>query len=79
MGTEQKEPGKVRGQGLPKLQEGTKVRMQNPHTKRWDQLGTILHARDSGRYYIIECENDANVIHNRLHLKPVAQKGIVAS
>ncbi len=67
------------GQVLPELQEGTKVRMQNPHTKRWDQLGTVLHARDSGRSYIIECENDANVICNRHHLKPVATKGIVAS
>ncbi len=79
VGAEQKDLGKVVGQVLPKLQEGTKVRMQNPHTKRWDQLGTILHARDSGRSYIIEHENDANVIRNRHHLKPVATKGIVAS
>ncbi len=34
VGAEQKEPGEVIGQGLPKLQEGTQVRMQNPHTKR---------------------------------------------
>ncbi len=79
VGAEQKEPGKVIGQVLPKLQEGTKVRMQNPHTKRWDQSSTILQARVCGTSYIIEQENDANVICNRHPLKPVKTKGIFAS
>ncbi len=61
MEAEEREPGKVLGQVLSKLQEGTKVRMQNPHTKKWNQFGTILHSRDSGRSYTI------GIVASQLH------------
>ena len=35
------------------LQPGDKVRVQDPHSKRWTQKGTVISRRDTGRSYEI--------------------------
>jgi hypothetical protein len=37
-----------------KFRVGEKVRLQNNKTKRWDDTGTILVIRDSGRSYLVK-------------------------
>ena len=57
------------------LQEGEKVILRSPHTKRWDQEGIILKSRDDrGRSYFIQVGHKTYV-RNRRHLKPLALEG----
>ena len=59
------------------LQPGTKVRIQDPHSKRWTQKGRIISCRDSSRSYFIELEEEdgdivqKQVLRNRRFLKKI--------
>jgi hypothetical protein len=49
------------------------VRLQNDKNKRWDDTGTILVIRDSGRSYLVERDiSGDSVIRNNVFLKRLA-------
>jgi hypothetical protein len=56
-----------------KLRIGEKVRLQNDKTKRWDDTGTILVIRDSGRSYLVERDiSGDSVVINNIYSKRLA-------
>ena len=56
-----------------KFQVGEKVRLQNDKNKRWDDTGTILVIRDSGRSYLVERDiSGDSVVRNNVFLKHLA-------
>lgn len=60
------QPGYV----LPDLKIGDRVRVQNPITRRWDQLGTIIEVLPNGRSYNIRLhEDDTKVRRSRRFIK----------
>ena len=49
------------------LQPGDKVRVQEPHSQRWTQKGTIVSCRDNNRsYYIDLYEEDGDTVEKRI-------------
>ena len=49
------------------LQPGDKVRVQEPHSQRWTQKGTIVSCRDNNRsYYIDLYEEDGDTMEKRI-------------
>ena len=54
---------------LPALKVGDSVRLQNPHTKDWAEVGTVVSQHDFGRSYDIRV-NGTVVRRNRRFLKP---------
>ena len=59
---------------LPILTPGTLVRIQNPHTKRWDEIGKVNRpTTKSKRSYVIERADSAPFVRNRRFLRPVAR------
>jgi hypothetical protein len=59
--------------GEKKFVVGEKVRLQNDMTKQWDDPGTILVFRDSGRSYLVKRDISGNsVVRNNIFLKPLA-------
>ena len=57
------------------LQPGDKVLVRQPHTKRWDQEGVIITARDDRqRSYQVQV-GLKSYIRNRRHLKPLKATG----
>jgi hypothetical protein len=56
-----------------KFKIGEKVCLQNDKTKRWDDTGTILVIRDSGRSYLVERDiSGDSVVRNNIYLKRLA-------
>jgi hypothetical protein len=56
-----------------KFRVGEKVRLQNDKNKRWDDTGTILVIRDSGRSYLVERDiSGDSVVRNNIYLKRLA-------
>ena len=54
---------------------GTRVRMQNPITRRWDNKGEIVSVRESGRSYGVQRdEGGVILIRNSRFLKPIADQ-----
>ena len=58
---------------LPPLAVGEKVRMQNPLTKKWDQVGTIESVHQYGRSYNVKCDF-GTMRRNRRFLRPSSEK-----
>ena len=54
---------------LPAFNVGDSVRLQNPHTKDWAEVGTVVSQHDFGRSYDIRV-NGTVVRRNRRFLKP---------
>ena len=59
---------------LPVLEIGTKVRIYNHKTSRWDMRGTIV-MRDTktNRSYRILTTNNVFIFRNRRYIKPISQ------
>ena len=59
---------------LPPLSCGTKVRVYNHKTSRWDIRGTVTF-RDprTGRSYRIRTTNDVFIFRNRRYIKPISR------
>jgi len=66
--TETKEDGR---RTLPPLRVGTRVRLQDPHSHRWDTQGRVETVRDNGRSYVILKDSGRFTTRNRRYIKPV--------
>ena len=55
---------------LPELAVGDKVRIQNPFTHAWDNLGLIKEIRSSGCSYQVEDNSGKLLLRNRRFLRP---------
>jgi hypothetical protein len=56
-----------------KFRVGEKVHLQNDKNKRWDDTGTILVIRDSGRSYLVERDiSGDSVVRNNIYFKRLA-------
>ena len=56
---------------LSQLRAGTKVRVQNPHTKKWDNHGEVVKRDSNGRSYDIRLSDGSETRRNRRFLKPI--------
>ena len=71
------EPRKERPVGtefeLSALVPGTRVRIQEPKTKRWENTGTVTRKHEHGRSYYVDIDDGpSDVWRNRKYLKPIA-------
>jgi hypothetical protein len=57
--------------GLPVLEAGTRVRLQEPLTKKWKQMGTVRSVRAAGRSYYVQTDDGQTYMRNRRFLKLV--------
>lgn len=55
---------------LVELPIGTAVRLQNPVTKRWDVIGSVVEMRPSKRSYFIDVDG-VRMLRNRRFIKPI--------
>ena len=60
-----------RSKGLPPLSIDSQVYMQDPLTKRWDAVATVVESRESGQSYVVN-SNGRNYLRNRIFLRPVS-------
>ena len=59
---------------LSVLEPGTRVRLQNPKSKRWEDTGTVTRKHEHGRSYWVDVDDGAaGVWRNRKYLKPLPQ------
>ena len=59
---------------LPILEVGTRVRIYNHKTSRWDMRGTIvMRDTNTNRSYRILTTNDVFIFRNRRYIKPISQ------
>ena len=57
---------------FPALTIGTRVRIQDPKTKRWDSTGTVIKKHQTDRSYFVDVDDDSSVVwRNRRFLKPL--------
>ena len=57
---------------LSALEPGTRVRLQNPKSKRWEDTGTVTRKHEHGRSYWVDVDDGAaGVWRNRKYLKPL--------
>jgi transposase InsO family protein len=60
--------------GRPPLVDGQRVRLQDPLSKRWDALGTVVSARAQGRSYVVQRDGGGRpLVRNRRYLKPIEE------
>jgi hypothetical protein len=72
LGDEDEEVWEVAGR--PPLTDGQRVRLQDPLSKRWDALGTIVGVRAQGRSYIVERDGGGRpLVRNRRYIKPIEE------
>ena len=57
---------------LSALEPGTRVRIQEPKTKRWEHTGTVTRKHEHGRSYYVDVDDGpSDVWRNRKFLKPI--------
>ena len=57
---------------LSALEPGARVRIQDPKTKRWEDIGTVTRKHDQGRSYYVDVDDGpSDVWRNRKFLKPI--------
>lgn len=54
---------------LPLLKPGMRVRIQDPHSKKWNRSGKILGPRSNQRSYVVDIDG-RTTIRNRRYLRP---------
>ena len=55
---------------LPEFEIGTKVRIRDPKSKTWKQIGVIIGRGNTSRSYRIKAEDSSAIFYrNRKHLK----------
>ena len=57
--------------GYRVLRIGERVRLQNVKTDAWDEFGTVLEIRKSGRSYVVARDIGRISVRNRRYLKPI--------
>ena len=59
---------------LPMLEPGTRVRLQDVKSKRWDRTGTVIKVQNTGRSYYVDVDEDSSIVwRNRKFLKPLPE------